>query len=168
MRFNAAAQLALARNIEIVDETRLYLSVGGFGPDPSVVTALLGLTPTFAGAASEPPPVRPSMRPRLGRWELASPLPRSEPVAAHIAALLLALETRASEVRELLARFDALLQCVIYVRNGCNPGFDLPNDLVTRIGSLGLSPCEPANIAVASHMASPAAKPLRSSTHGVR
>jgi hypothetical protein len=122
-----------------VDETRLYLSVGGFGPDPAVVTDLLGLTPTFTGVAAEPLPNRPSMRRRHERWEFASSLARSEPVAEHLATLLPTLEQRAPKVHELLARFDALLQCVIYVREGCNPGFDLPNDLIARVGSLGLS-----------------------------
>src|SRR5689334_2045498 len=92
----------------IVDETRLYLSVGGFGPDPAVVSELLDLTPTFAGVAGEPLPNRPSMRRRHGRWEFASPLARSEPVAEHLAALLPTLEQRAVKVHELLARFDAL------------------------------------------------------------
>ena len=122
-----------------MDETRLYLSVGGFGADPAVVSDLVDLKPTFAGVAGEPLPNRPSMRRRHERWEFASPLAPSEPVAEHLAALLPILEKRAAKVQEVLARFDALLQCVIYVREGCNPGFDLPNDLIARVGSLGLS-----------------------------
>jgi len=122
-----------------VDETRLYLSVGEFGSDPSAVTAFLGLTPTFAAAAGEPLPGRPTMRRKYGRWEYGSPLPVTEPVAAHLNALLPMLEERAELIRMLHSKYAALLQCVIYVREGCNPGFDLPGELLGRVAALGLS-----------------------------
>ncbi len=122
-----------------MDETRLYLSVGEFGADPSVVTEFLGLTPTFAAAAGEPLPHRPSMRRKHGRWEFGSPLAVTESVAAHLDALLPMLEQRAELIRALLSKYPALLQCVIYVREGCNLGFDLPVELLARVAALGLA-----------------------------
>jgi hypothetical protein len=121
-----------------VDETHLYLSVGGFGPDPSVVTEALGTEPSRAWATGDPMGNAPGRVWRHAAWKLYSPLALTEPLDAHVRALLPLLEERRARLQEAMRRFDVILQCAAYYRSSCNIGFALAPELLGRLAALGL------------------------------
>ena len=79
-------------------------------------------------------------------WQLASPLPESEPVEAHLDALLAQLRPRAGAMRAIAARHAAGIHCQLDFKPladspfdlpGYPPGFALSRDCLQALADLG-------------------------------
>ena len=79
-------------------------------------------------------------------WQLSSPLPESEPVEAHLDALLAQLQPRAATMRAIAARHAAGIHCQLDFKPladypfdlpGYPPGFALSRDCLQALADLG-------------------------------
>lgn len=117
------------------DESHVFLAVIDFGDDPSVVTSLLGLSPTSAWLTGDPLPNHSTAKRNHSRWTFQSPLP----LHAHVEALLPLLEPYSASIRECAARFPTELRCAIYYYRDFTLGIHLSESALQRITALGVS-----------------------------
>jgi addiction module RelE/StbE family toxin len=97
------------------EEVHVIFVVQGFGKDPSIVTQLLGLTPTAAWVEGDMFPGGTPGERRDTRWSFASPLPTTEPMDVQLDALVTLLEGRSDAVREASRQFKARIICAMYL-----------------------------------------------------
>jgi hypothetical protein len=128
----------LGHNKTLLARTIVYLGVIGFGPDPAVVTELVGLTPTRAWAKGEPIASAKSVGQTHSRWELHSPLVGHASVEEQLDALLALLEPRANAVRNAAKHFEASVR-VLVESSHANPSFHFTAAQVQRLSSLNLA-----------------------------
>ena len=120
-----------------MNQTHVFLSVQAFGPDPSVVTALLG-PPSSVFVRGDPIPGPREGTRAFERWERKSPLPLTESFEAHVAALLPWLEAHAPALKKAAQRYQVELRCAAYYREHFNVGLTLSPQVTARLGALRL------------------------------
>ena len=118
-------------------DAHVFLAVFEFGQDTDVVTQLAGFEPTEAWVVGQPTRKRPDVAHKHSRWTFESPLALSAPVEEHLDALLSVLETHADGVHAVSVRLPVEIVCAVYFRT-FTPGFHLPQQLLSRVGALGL------------------------------
>jgi hypothetical protein len=118
--------------------THVYFGVFGFGDDPSVVTAIMGMAPSKAWIKGEPyASPSPGARRTHSRWALESGRHEAEPVEAHLVALLERLEPKVEEIRRVSQRFDVQIGVAQYFHE-VNPQFRIEADILRRLAALGV------------------------------
>lgn len=101
------------------------------------VTALLGLRPSEAWNVGEANPRNGKPR-KFMSWRMSSGLDDTKPLAEHISTLLLRLQPRASDLRQLWVEHNLTLQCVGYFPpSGHGVHFD--REQVRQAAQLGLA-----------------------------
>jgi len=119
-------------------KTHAYLAVFDFGDDPDVVTAMMGMEPTKAWVKDEHyVTASPNARRTHSRWTIDSGLDETEPLEAHLSALLARLEPQHAEIAEVAQRFPAHIGVAQYFYE-VNPQFELEVDILRRFARLGL------------------------------
>jgi len=121
----------------VSDKSHVFLKVVGFGDDPSVVTARIGLSPTPAWRIGDPMPSHSTATRNHSRWSFHSPLPLEAHVEKHLEALLPLLEPHAARIQECAAEFSVELCCAVYYED-FTPGIHLSPQILQRIADLGI------------------------------
>ena len=119
-------------------KTYVYLAVFDFGDDPEVVSAMMGMEPTKAWVKGEHyVTASPDARRTHSRWTVDSGLDQTEPLEAHLSALLTKIEPRHAVIQQVAQRFPAHIGVAQYLHE-VNPQFELKADILRRFASLGL------------------------------
>jgi len=120
-----------------MNNAHVSLAVFDFGDNLSVVTDVIGISPTEGWIKGDAMPNHPTAKRNHSRWVLASPLPKTESVENHVLALVLVLEQRREELGELVRRYSCEIQCALYCE-GATAGVQLSPELIGRVARLGL------------------------------
>jgi hypothetical protein len=113
-----------------------YFHVTGPGTHEDV-TALLGLRPSEAWNVGDTNPRNGMLRKSMS-WRMSSGLDDTSPLTEHIAALLLWLLPKASDLRQLWVEHDLTLQCVGYFPPSGH-GMHFDREQVRKAAQLGLA-----------------------------
>ena len=120
-------------------KTHVDLAVFGFGDDPGVVSAMMGMQPTKAWVKGERfLPKYPDARRTHSRWVLSSGLDKTEPLEAHLEAILTRLEPMRAQIEQVAKRFPVEIRVAQYLHE-VNPQFGLEADVLRRFANLGLA-----------------------------
>ena len=119
------------------DKSHVFLKILDFGDDPSVVTSLVGLSPTSAWVRGDPMPPHPTATRNHSRWSYYSPLPLETHAEKHLEALLPLIEPHATAIRQCAADFSVEICCAIYYED-FSQGIHFPADILRRITALGI------------------------------
>ena len=119
-------------------ESHVSFVVTGFNESPSVVSALMGISPTRAWRKGEEIPGHKNGKQTHDRWELKSSLPLTEPISLHLAEIIKVLELSPHAVKATLERFEGGLSIACYYKDH-NPGFNLSSQLLKQVSALNLS-----------------------------
>ena len=92
-------------------ECQVTLTIGKFGPDPSVVTSLIGIKPTRTDVAGQPFRGHRSVVSKATIWYLDSPLGRRADLHKQLEALLAVLGEREAAVSKVTSLYHAEIEC---------------------------------------------------------
>lgn len=105
--------------------------------DPRLVTQIAGLEPTEAWMKGDPIKGNSGPLRNHSRWALKSPLKSESPVEDQLDALITILESHASGIQAVLARFPTSIWCAMYCKSA-NPVVRFSDRLLARIAALHL------------------------------
>jgi hypothetical protein len=118
-------------------ETYCYFYAEGFECDPEDVTRSLRITPTEirrrgeAGKTGQPV--------KLSSWKIEDSALRNDYFFEnHLESVLEKIEPSAAAIRQLQRECAVGINCVGYF-SGCNPGFEIKPQLLSRLSALGLT-----------------------------
>jgi hypothetical protein len=119
--------------------TSVELEVFNFGENSGAVSSLMGVEPTKAWVKGDRYlSGSPAARRTHSRWSLSSGLRDTEPLEAHLVALLAKLEPLQSQLDQLKLRYSAQIGIAQYFYAEVNPQFRLEIELLGRLARLGL------------------------------
>ena len=118
--------------------TREYAYFNVTGPSThEEVSALLGLRPSEAWNVGDANPRNGKLR-KFMSWRMNSGLDDTKPLAEHISTLLLWLQPKASDLRQLWVEHNLTLQCVGYFPPSGH-GMHFDREQVRQAAQLGLA-----------------------------
>jgi Domain of unknown function (DUF4279) len=123
------------------DTYRVDVTFRIFGPnlDPDKVSALLiGIAPTHSHRQGEErkSPIHSKRKPlpyNHGMWSVSSSLSADQPLEVHLEHLLTLLEPNGASIKDLSSHVTVDFYCGLWGKSG----FDLPANIMTRMGNLG-------------------------------